>query len=175
MTQLASGLNLTSQRLSESTCVILNPIRDKNWYTVQCVAEAKSATSISRMFNSAAETVPSCRLHGNLPVVHRAQSNQTHQRRRAHCTASQSTNQSHDSRTTSTNHLKLAASLLTAQQFACLGSANASEAVSSLAEASATLPLALGGGAAIAALSAALIATDPQKRCDVLESPTLAV
>ncbi len=122
------------------------------------------------MLNSAAETVPTCRLHGNLPVVHRAKSTQTHQRRRAHCTATQSKNQSHDSRITSINRLKIAASLVTAQQFACVGSAHASEAVSSLAEASATLPIALGGGAAIAALSAALIATDPQKRCDVLES-----
>lgn len=39
----------------------------------------------------------------------------------------------------------------------------ASEAVSQIADGS-TLTLALGGGAAIAALSAALIATDPQKR-----------
>ncbi|KAL0024919.1 hypothetical protein WJX77_002578 [Trebouxia sp. C0004] len=54
------------------------------------------------MLNSAVETIPSCRLLGNLPVVYR--------------------------------------------------------------DASATLPIALGGGAAIAALSAALIATDPQKR-----------
>ncbi len=134
------------------------------------VAEANSATSNRTMMKGAAETVPTCRLHGGLPVVHRAESNQTHQRRRAHCNSSQSKHQSHDSRITSINHLKLAASLLTAQQFACVGSAHASEAVSSLAEASATLPLALGGGAAIAALSAALIATDPQKRCDVLES-----
>ena len=51
-----------------------------------------------------------------------------------------------------------------AQQAAYAGAACASEAVGGLAEASATLPLALGGGAAIAALSAALIATDPQKR-----------
>ena len=127
------------------------------------------------MLNSAAETVPSCRLHGNLPVAHRAKSNQIHQRRRAHCTASQSKTQSHDSRITSIHRLKFAASLLSAQQFACVGPAQASEAVGSLAEASATLPIALGGGAAIAALSAALIATDPQKRCDMLESPSSAV
>ena len=127
------------------------------------------------MLNSAVDTVPSCRLHGNLPFVHRAKSKQTHQRRRAHCTASQLKDQSHDSRTTSINHLKVAASLIAAQQFACVGSAHASEAVSSLAEASATLPIALGGGAAIAALSAALIATDPQKRRDVLDSPPSAV
>ncbi|DBA70882.1 TPA: hypothetical protein ACH3X2_011331 [Trebouxia sp. C0005] len=115
------------------------------------------------MLNIAAETVPSSLLLGNLLVVRGAKSNQT-QRRRAHCTVSQSKNQSHDNRITSINRLKIAATLLTAQQIACEGSAHASEAVSSLAEASATLPIALGGGAAIAALSAALIATDPQKR-----------
>lgn len=126
------------------------------------------------MLNIAAETVPSSLLLGNLLVVRGAKSNQT-QRRRAHCTVSQSKNQSHDNRITSINRLKIAATLLTAQQIACEGSAHASEAVSSLAEASATLPIALGGGAAIAALSAALIATDPQKRCDVLQSPPSAV
>lgn len=51
------------------------------------------------------------------------------------------------------------------QQISCVGAAQAaSEAVSGISEATSTLPLALGGGAAIAALSAALLATDPQKR-----------
>ena len=62
------------------------------------------------------------------------------------------------------------ASALVAQQLAGPGAAHASEALGSLAEASTTIPLALGGGAAIAALSAALIATDPQKRSEKLEA-----
>ena len=59
---------------------------------------------------------------------------------------------------------QLSAGALALQQLACVGAAQASEAVSGIAEASSTIPLALGGGAAIAALSAALLATDPQKR-----------
>ena len=55
---------------------------------------------------------------------------------------------------------------LLAQQLVCAQLAGATEAVGGVADAtSSTLPLALGGGAAIAALSAALITTDPQKRC----------
>ena len=146
--------------------------RDKNRSTVQRFTSNSSNCS---MLSGAVEMVPSCRLHGNLPVAHRAKGKQTHQRRRAHCTVSQPKNQSQDNRTTAVNQLKVAASLIAAHQSACLGPARASEAVGSLAEASATLPIALGGGAAIAALSAALIATDPQKRCDVLECPISAV
>ena len=58
-----------------------------------------------------------------------------------------------------------ATGVLVAQQLVCAQLAGASEAVSGVADAgSSALPLALGGGAAIAALSAALISTDPQKR-----------
>ena len=62
--------------------------------------------------------------------------------------------------------LQLATGALAVQQIACAQAAHASEAVSGISEATGTLPLALGGGAAIAALSAALLATDPQKRSD---------
>lgn len=59
-----------------------------------------------------------------------------------------------------------ATAALIAQQLVCAQLAGATEAVGGVADAtSSTLPLALGGGAAIAALSAALITTDPQKRC----------
>ena len=60
--------------------------------------------------------------------------------------------------------LQLCAGALAVQQISCTGAAQASEAVGGISEATSTLPLALGGGAAIAALSAALLATDPQKR-----------
>lgn len=61
--------------------------------------------------------------------------------------------------------LQLSAVALAVQQIGCVGAAQAaSEGVSGISEATSTLPLALGGGAAIAALSAALLATDPQKR-----------
>lgn len=60
--------------------------------------------------------------------------------------------------------LQLCTGTLAFQQIACAGAAQASEAVGGISEATSTLPLAIGGGAAIAALSAALLATDPQKR-----------
>lgn len=60
--------------------------------------------------------------------------------------------------------LQLCAGALAVQQISCTEAAQASEAVGGISEATSTLPLALGGGAAIAALSAALLATDPQKR-----------
>ena len=62
--------------------------------------------------------------------------------------------------------LQLCAGTLVLQQMSCTGAAQASEAVGGISEATSTLPLALGGGAAIAALSAALLATDPQKRLE---------
>lgn len=60
--------------------------------------------------------------------------------------------------------LQICAGALAVQHLACAGAAQASEAVGGISEATSTLPLAIGGGAAIAALSAALLATDPQKR-----------
>lgn len=61
--------------------------------------------------------------------------------------------------------LQLCAGAWAVQQISCAGAAQAaSEAVSGISEATSTLPLALGGGAAIAALSSALLVTDPQKR-----------
>ena len=58
-----------------------------------------------------------------------------------------------------------ATAAVVAQQLLFAQLAGATEAVGGVADAtSSTLPLALGGGAAIAALSAALITTDPQKR-----------
>ena len=115
------------------------------------------------MLQSSADALSSCRLHGSsLPTVHRARSSPP-LGRRSHCIASQQ-HKPHHSHASHSGHLPLVASFAVAQQLACVGAACASEAIGDLAEASATLPLALGGGAAIAALSAALIATDPQKR-----------
>lgn len=103
-----------------------------------------------------------CRLHGGstLPVVHRA---------RAKSQAVQRVQSSQrmvpDTQSRVCGCAKATAALV-AQQLLCAQLAGASEAVSGVADAgSSTLPLALGGGAAIAALSAALISTDPQKRC----------
>ncbi len=86
------------------------------------------------------------------------------QQRHLQCSQSQQQLQPHDRRSASQACVASLAGAVVVQQAICAGAANASEAVGSLAEASATIPLALGGGAAIAALSAALIATDPQKR-----------
>ena len=115
------------------------------------------------MLQSSVDALSSCRLHGTgLPVVHRIRSNPS-VGRRSHCIATQQ-HKPHHSHVNPSGSLPLVVGSAVAHQVACIGAACAVEAVGDLAEASATLPLALGGGVAIAALSAALIATDPQKR-----------
>ena len=87
---------------------------------------------------------------------------------RAHCRTQQLVRCEQNYQSKRTDHrtrlTQLSAGALVAQEIACVGAAQASEAVSGISEATGTIPLALGGGAAIAALSAALLATDPQKR-----------
>ena len=81
------------------------------------------------------------------------------------CQQTQPAGQLESSKSPAHNCLRLCVGSIAVQQIACAEAAQASEAVSGISEAAGTIPLALGGGAAIAALSVALIATDPQKRC----------
>ena len=80
------------------------------------------------------------------------------------CDQLQQTKQHTNQSSVGEQYLQICAGAVALQQIACAGAAQASEAVGGISEATSTLPLAIGGGAAIAALSAALLATDPQKR-----------
>lgn len=114
--------------------------------------------------------VQQCQLHGSsvLPVALRARA-RLQAVQRVHC----SQNQAAGAPQRVCGCVR-ASTALVAQQLVCAQIASASEAVSGVADAgSSALPLALGGGAAIAALSAALISTDPQKRCGLVNSVSL--
>ena len=111
--------------------------------------------------NCLTEIQVQCRVHCSLPAGHRARA-RSQAVQRVHCSQRQESHAQHTVR-----GCTKVTGLLVAQQLVCAQLAGASEAVSGVADAgSSTLPLALGGGAAIAALSAALISTDPQKRCE---------
>ena len=110
--------------------------------------------------NCLTEVQVQCRVHCSLPAGHRARA-RSQAVHRVHCSQRQESQPQHNVR-----GCAKVTGLLVAQQLVCAQLAGASEAVSGVADAgSSTIPLALGGGAAIAALSAALISTDPQKRC----------
>ena len=138
----------------------LTKLRDK-----EDLAHTSTVTTLSRAQSAMScmtELQVQCRLHGGstLPVAHRARA-KSQAVQRVQC--SQRTVPDTQSRVCG---CAKATAALVAQQLLCAQLAGASEAVSGVADAgSSTLPLALGGGAAIAALSAALISTDPQKRC----------
>ena len=105
------------------------------------------------------------RVNSAIPAAHTSRSQ--HAVKRSHvvrCDQNQQIQRQVDVSRSGQQCVRLCAGALALQQSACVGPAYASEAVSGVSEATGTLPLALGGGAAIAALSAALIATDPQKR-----------